>query len=213
MEEFLTHFTYIGIVGVLIAGSFGLPLPEDIPLLLGGYMAAQGVVELEILIPLCLGAVIVGDSILWFLGNRYHWALPRLPLIGRFMSPDRLNKARKALADHGGKFLFAARFMPGLRAVCFAAAGALHVPYWKLLLYDGLAALVSVPTLILVAWYFADHIEVIKEWSLAGQLTVVAAVALVIAAVVLFKRMRRSRVRSADQVASSAPSSPVGPAR
>ena len=193
MEEFLTHFTYIGIVAVLLAGSFGLPLPEDIPLLFGGYMAAKGVVELEILIPLCLAVVIIGDSILWFLGNRYHWALPKLPMIGRFMSPERLAKARYMLAEHGGKFLFAARFMPGLRAVCFAAAGALHVPYWKLLLYDGLAAVLSVPALILIAWYFADHFEVVKQWSTTGQLALVAVIALAIAGIFLFKRYRKRR--------------------
>ena len=204
MEDFLTQFTYIGIVAVLVAGSFGLPLPEDIPLLFGGYMAAQGVVELEILIPLCLVVVILGDSCLWYLGRRYHWALPRLPFIGRFMSAERLVRARELLADHGGKFLFAARFMPGLRAVCFAAAGALHVPYWKMLVFDGLAALLSVPALILAAWYFAAHFDAVKQWSTTAQLALVGVIVLAIGGLIVFKRFRRKRPAAAPAQQSTA---------
>jgi membrane protein DedA with SNARE-associated domain len=192
MTEFAGQFTYVGIVLLLLAGGFGLPLPEDIPLLAGGYLAGKGVVELELLIPLCLFSVLLGDSALWFLGRRYHWALSKLPFIGRFLSPERLIRARQMLADHGGKFLFAARFMPGLRAVCFATAGALEVPYWKLLVYDGAAALVSVPTLILLAWYFGERIE---KWIMSAQLGIAGVIGVAVV-IVAFKLYRSRRARS-----------------
>ena len=55
--------------------------------------------------------------------------------------------------------IFAARFMPGLRAPIFFSAGTLHLPYRVFLFYDGGAALISVPLIIGSVYYFGDELD------------------------------------------------------
>ena len=43
LASFLAKFTYLAIVGVLSAAGLGVPISEDLTLLLGGGLAAQGV--------------------------------------------------------------------------------------------------------------------------------------------------------------------------
>ncbi len=49
MEHFLAHlldkFTYLGIVAILSAAGLGVPVSEDLTLLIGGGLAAKGVTQ------------------------------------------------------------------------------------------------------------------------------------------------------------------------
>ncbi len=202
MEEFINNLTaygdayaYVGIALLLIAGGFGLPIPEDIPLIVGGVLCAKGVTDLEIMLPLTFICVMGGDSALFFIGRRFGPRLPEMPVIGRFMKPERMARARIFFADHGGKTLFAARFMPGLRAVFFASAGALHVPYWKMFMYDGFAALISVPVWVLVGDYLGKKLSVeeIKNWGFEVQLAIIGGVVAIAVVVWLVKRYINKR--------------------
>jgi membrane protein DedA with SNARE-associated domain len=49
--------------------------------------------------------------------------------------------------------------MPGLRSTVYFASGLLHFPYRKLILYDGMAALISVPAIVYSVYYFGDFLE------------------------------------------------------
>jgi membrane protein DedA with SNARE-associated domain len=70
------------------------------------------------------------------------------------LSAQRLQQVQEKLHDHGHKVIFAARFMPGLRAPTFFSAGTLHLPARIFLFYDGMAALISVPTIVWVVYHF-----------------------------------------------------------
>lgn len=216
MEEFLNNlaangavYAYVGIALLLIGGGFGLPIPEDIPLIVGGVLCAKGVTSLEIMLPLTFICVMGGDSALFFIGRRFGPRLPEMPVIGRFMKPERMARARIFFADHGGKTLFAARFMPGLRAVFFASAGALHVPYWKMFMYDGIAALVSVPVWVLVGDYLGQKLTVdeIKNWGFEVQLGIIGGV--VVLAVVIWLVKRHLKKRSLAKMPAIDPTAPA----
>ncbi len=49
--------------------------------------------------------------------------------------------------------------MPGFRAAVFFSAGTLHVPFRKFLIYDGVAALISVPAIVGAVYYFGDQLD------------------------------------------------------
>ena len=71
--------------------------------------------------------------------------------------------------------------MPGVRSTVFFVSGMLHIPYRKLLLYDGIAALISVPAIVFSVYYFGDYIEhvirLIKKVE-GGIVMVIAALAI-----------------------------------
>lgn len=188
MEAFLTHFTYGGMVLLLLGAGVGLPVPEDVTLLTSGYLCAHGLAYLSITIVLALLSVLAADSILFAAGKRYGYGVLKIRAVGRLISLDRLGRAEDMFARHGGKTLVAARFLPGLRAVFFLSAGLCGVPYRKFLVYDGAAAMITVPGTILLGWYFADRIDAVLYWERRAQLVLVFGIIVIAAAFFLLRR-------------------------
>lgn len=214
ITSFATHFTYLGVVMLLVGGGFGLPIPEDLPLLLGGYLCSEfaptgAQASLWYMIPVALATVIGTDYFVFYMGRKLGPRITSLPILGRHLTEERLAKARGFLADHGGKSLFIARFMPGLRSVAFASAGALHVPGWKMLVFDGSAALISVPTLVLLGWYFADVLERVRIWISQAQVAAIAALVAIVLVVVALKLLRRRRHAEGTESEAAAVEAPA----
>ncbi len=212
MPSLIVHFSYLGVVAALLASGFGLPLPEDLPLLIGGYLCAAGTAKLEIMLPLVLAAVLGADCMVYLLGRRYGPAIQRMPWLQRMVGAKRLLRARSAFCAHSGKTLLCARFLPGVRTPTYFAAGAFHVPFWKMLVYDGLAAVVSVPLLVLAGYFLADHFDRAVAWARNGQLgtaLVIVAVASAFFAGRWFGHRRRLAAQPAAVAADLAAGEPI----
>ena len=108
----------------------------------------------------------------------------------------------------GGKVIFIARFMPGLRTPVYFSAGKLHVPAWKMLLFDGLAALLSAPALMLAGFYFWNHLESVWKWAKQGQLGAVG-VLVVVAGVYFGFKYWRHKTKLAREAAQDAATKPI----
>lgn len=153
----LNGFTaYFLIFSILLACGLGLPIPEDITLFVAGMLAYYGIVNIWLAIFVCLAGVLIGDSTIFYLGVKYGGELTKHPYLSRFLPPERIEAVKQKLHQNGDKLIFTARFMPLLRAPTYFAAGTLHLPFREFLYYDGLAALISVPTIVGLVYYFGD---------------------------------------------------------
>ncbi len=197
IEQVAPHAPYLIVIGVLLISGFGLPIPEDIPLIVGGYLAAAGYANPWVMFILSFAAIMGADAIVFWLGRRYGHHVPRIPILRRYLTAPRLRKAESMLNRHGGKFIFAARFLPGLRMPAMFSAGTFKVPYWKFLLYDGSAAAVSVPVIFWLSWAFADHIDAVKEWVASGQIIALLTIVLAIGVFILIKLYVKRRLAAA----------------
>jgi membrane protein DedA with SNARE-associated domain len=150
---------YFLIFGILLACGLGLPIPEDITLFAGGLSAYYGMTNLWTIILISYAGVIIGDSIIFLLGAVYGRKLTKKWIFHKLLPDERLNAVRTRLHQKGNKLIFAARFMPGLRAPIYFSSGTLHLPYRVFLFYDGLAALISVPTIIGAVYFFGDELD------------------------------------------------------
>jgi len=163
LVDFLLTFygptPYLFVFGILIACGLGVPLPEDVILFAAGLLSYYGVVDLSGIIALSFFGVLLGDSIIFFLGAHYGRRLTKKWIFHKLLPDDRLAAVRTKFHERGNKLIFAARFMPGLRAPIFFSAGTLHLPYRIFLFYDGLAALLSVPAIIGAVYYFGDEVD------------------------------------------------------
>ncbi len=203
--EFLSHWSYLGLFLILMAAGLGLPLPEDIPLILAGLVVSRTDGNLTLMMFTGIFGVIVGDSALFFLGRRYGADIMERRWFRRIAKPWLIEKARQKYEHHGAKILFLGRFMPGLRAVLFMTAGVFKIPYWKLLAFDGSAAFISVPLWIWAGWYFNTKIgEVFTSAKIATTvLFSLLAVALVSWGVWEYYHNLRKRNRPEDSGPSS----------
>ena len=145
------------------AAFFGLFVPGESLVLATGFLAAQGVLDLDILIfTVALGATI-GDSIGYEIGHR----LGRPTLLrygGHFgLNPDRLDKADAFFRLHGGKSVFLGRFVGFARAVVPFLAGSSKMRYRTFLVYNILGAALWSSTIVLLGYLLG------AGWQTAGR--------------------------------------------
>ncbi len=202
MEELLSFalnfngFTaYFLIFSILLACGLGLPIPEDITLFVAGMLAYYGIVNVWLVIVVCLAGVLIGDSSIFFLGAKYGGELAKHPYLSRFLPPERIEAVKVKLHKNGDKLIFTVRFMPLLRAPTYFAAGTLHLPFREFLYYDGLAALISVPTIVGAVYYFGDLadqvFQTIKNVEHGVLLIVLAVIAIMLGEWYLGHRKQR----------------------
>jgi membrane protein DedA with SNARE-associated domain len=200
MSDWIEHFSYLGVLLALLAGGVGAPIPEDVPLLVGGYLCASGAARLGLMLPLALVGALASDCMIYWIGRRYGMSVQRLPLIRWAVSRQNITQARTAFRAHSGKSLMAARFIPGVRFATFFTAGAFRVPFWKLLVFDGLAACFSVPLVVMVGYIFADAVDLAAMWVRRGQVGALTAIVLVVLAFVAGRWLARRRMRATATV-------------
>lgn len=150
---------YLAIFLILLACGLGIPIPEDITLFAAGVLTYYGVCDVWIMIAICLAGVLIGDTFVFWLGHRFGRKLLTKWPFRLFLNEKKVDDIREKLKEHGGKLLFAARFMPGVRSTIFFTTGLLHLPYRNLIIYDGGAALISVPAIVYSVFYFGDLLE------------------------------------------------------
>ena len=191
MSAYGTYGAYLVVVGILLVSGFGAPIPEDVPLLLGGVACAMGLANIWIMVPVTFIAVLGADMIMWGIGRRYGQHVPNLPVIRRYLTRRRMRRAHLAFHRHGGKTLFIARFLPGVRATVYFSAGVFRIPCWKMLFWDGLAALLSVPAIVLAGYFGAQQFEKIKLWTGRIEIAIAVVAVVAIALFIVFKLAKR----------------------
>ena len=134
---------YFILFGLLFACGLGLPLPEDIPLLLGGYFVALGKMNIWLVGILAWSGIIGGDCVLYWISRRYGMNVTRIPMIGTHVTKDRIIWAEKKFEKYGIWVVAVCRLFAGVRGAMVIAAGVVRFNFFKFVLADGLAALVS----------------------------------------------------------------------
>lgn len=157
---------YLAVLGGLLACGMGVPIPEDIILISGGLFAAHNGHGVLPMMGVGLLGILLGDSVVYLMGRRLGPVIAARTPLRHWLSPQRLARVDTLFERHGEKILIGARFMPGVRAVVYFSAGNSRVPYWKFLLFDGLAALVSAPLWVYLGYVFGQDVV---EWARRSQ--------------------------------------------
>jgi membrane protein DedA with SNARE-associated domain len=221
IQVLLTRFTYVALALILIAAGCGVPIPEDVPLIFSGYLcnphqspladlttnantpnqrriATPGrVPDAQIMILFGMMGMLAGDSALYVVGRRGIDANNFLARhIRKVMHSKRRERVERYFRKHGNLTLFIGRFVPGVRALIFALCGISRMPYWRFVLVDGLAGLISVPTLIYLGYWQAARINwLFKEVTKVKHYIYIAAGIGLIIALVVFLIHRRQQLK------------------
>lgn len=205
LEQTVEHFTYAAILGLLVAGGLGVPVPEEMVQLTAGYLARRGVIAFLPAAAAAWCGVVAGDVIFFRLARSRGPRLLDSPRVARLLTPER----RAALARHFDRHAFltvaVGRHLSLLRLPIFALAGASGVPTATFLLADGLSALASVPLVLGLGWLFAGRIEDLRRDLRWIEHALAALAVLGIAAWVVWQRRRGAPARKAAQKATGAP--------
>jgi membrane protein DedA with SNARE-associated domain len=192
---------YLTVWLVLVLASFGLPIPEDIPLLTGGYLCHTGRAWMPVMIAVGMIGVLTGDIMLFAMGRRFGHHIVEHRFLRRVVNPSRLLAAERMFARHGVKILFIGRFLPGLRAMIFMAAGVLKVRPIVFVAVNGSAASISVPTLVILGYIFGGSLEHIKHDVRVATHSIAAAVMVIgLIAGGIWLHRRQTRLMTSEPV-------------
>lgn len=197
--HWIERYGYYGIFGLLFCCGLGLPLPEDIPLLAAGALVAQGKLHLAIVALCAWCGIIGGDCVLYHIGKFFGYEVPKLPLIGHHVSAERMRKVENLFEKWGIWVVAIGRMFAGIRGAMVVVAGASRFNFWKFLLADGLAAVVSGGLFIYLGYAFGRHIVEIVEVGKRYSLAVVIGIAILIVLFIWYRQKSRKRHRASAE--------------
>ena len=146
---------------MLLGGAIGLPIPEDIPLVLGGVLLHQNNAELAILFPVLYSGIVLGDIIVyaigWWLGPKIFNLWP----FKRIISPERADKLNNKLNKHGIWVIFLARHLFYVRTATFLSCGLFKMKFSRFILCDMIAALVSCSLMLSLGYFISENVSFI----------------------------------------------------
>lgn len=215
--QIITDYPYIGVAAVFLLCGIGLPLPEEIVLLVAGFVCAKYPEHAQ-LVPMmgwCASAILVGDMIPFLLGRIFGVRLLRLRWLRYFITKQRLATFDRWFRKRGDLVIVISRFLAGLRMVAFFTAGAMKMRWSRFLFLDGLGIVLMVPLLTWLGFTSAGLIEEMIEtvqrvergllWgAIAGSL-------LLAAGLWWWRRRRQQRERSEMKEAFVQPQKPIQP--
>ncbi len=158
-STYLNQFTYSGLVAALICTGIGLPFPESIILIIGGFMAYSGRTDLYYTGLACYGGVLTGDMISYHMGRRWGDKIIHKTTVSGVLTNEKWKKVKKHFAKHEGKTIFFSRFIPGIRVAAHIMAGILKVRTLKFFFINSTAALINVPLTVYVGYIFGSRME------------------------------------------------------
>lgn len=159
LTEYLESFTYIGLFVLLFLCGLGVPIPEEITLTIGGYLAYQELTRYPQTVFIGIAGVMIGDMALYSIGRRWGTGIVNHHRFHWIFTKKRMVKAQEYLRKYGKRTIFMARFFTGIRAGVYLTAGTLKMDVFDFFIMDFFAALLSIPLLVYLGYYFGKHID------------------------------------------------------
>ena len=144
---------------LLFACGLGLPLPEDIPLIIAGAFLATDARSWVIVGVAAWLGIIGGDCVLYFMGRRYGMEIQRAPLIGKHVTKERIQHVEKLFDKYGVGVVGIGRLFAGIRGAVVICAGAIRFNFVKFIIVDGLAAVVSGGLFMLLGHWIGEKLN------------------------------------------------------
>jgi len=192
ISAYIEHFTYAGLFVILTLCGLRLPMPEDVGLLAGGFLAHRGVTRYPYTLVVSLLGVIAGDNSLYFIGrgvgaNLLRYFGLRKSVRDDDSSSNHVDRLHSFMQRHGHLAIFYARFFAGFRAIVYLSAGSLGVPPSRFFIYDLAGAAISVPVVVTLGYVFGEQIEQVIRYI--GGFQKMIWVVVVLSALIYLGRM------------------------
>ena len=201
----VTNHGYLIIFLVVLAEAVNLPIPAALALIAGGASAASGHLSFAAVVFLAIGAMLMGDSVMFILGRHMGWALLGF-LCKVSTNPETcILRSAESFYKRGKTTVIIAKFIPGVNAMAPPLAGSMKMRYEQFLWLDATGALLYASAYTLLGYVFRDFVFAITRGFQAASHTleivfIVALVAYVAYRLLLYRKYRVYRVVPRVQV-------------
>jgi membrane protein DedA with SNARE-associated domain len=145
------------VAGFIALESLGIPLPAEAALMAAAFFAARtNQLNIYALIAAGISAAIVGEIVGFWIGRAFGYQL-LTTYGGRLgLTSGRMRVGQWLFVQHGGKFVFIARFLPFLRNIAAVLAGTNHMKPYTFYFASGASAIIWVLGYGLAAYTFGE---------------------------------------------------------
>jgi membrane protein DedA with SNARE-associated domain len=177
----LTQHGYAVLALALFLEAVGIPIPAALALFAAGVAGALHKLSLSLALPCAIAAMMLGDSLLFWLGRRTGWSL--LGYLCRISAnPEScILRSAEAFYKRGRVTLVIAKFLPGINTMAAPLAGSMKMRPEQFLLLDFLGITLYVLTYSALGFAFSGFAEAVaRQFHRVGrgaEYLVIAAVA------------------------------------
>jgi membrane protein DedA with SNARE-associated domain len=203
--DLIGRYGYLVIFLGVMAESAGVPLPGETVLIVSGALAHRGVLDLGgVLLFGILGAV-TGDQVGYWIGRM--GGRPFVLRWGRYLwiTGRRLARAQAFFDRHGGRAVFFARFITGLRVFGALAAGTSRMPWGRFALYNALGGAVWATAAVSLGYFLWASVSLVEHWVGRASLLLVALLVLILGLRWAYRRAAGDDVAGNDQPGDRTP--------
>jgi membrane protein DedA with SNARE-associated domain len=185
VEHVVDHYGLAFLFLIVFLESAGVWVPGETALVAAGVLAARGHFWIPEVIALAALGAILGDNVGYWIGRIYG---RKLFLRFRRLEPV-LPRAERFFRRHGGKAVFFARFIAGLRVTGAWMAGISHMRWWRFLFWNALGGIAWATGVGLVAYYLGRATaDLVSEYGLIGGGVAVGLAVLIFVGVHFWRR-------------------------
>lgn len=200
LEGFLREYGYV----VLLIGTF---LEGETMVLVAGYMAKTGLLDLNLVILSAFFGTYCGDQFYFFIGRRWGHLL-----VKRSQNPvwqQRTARVMQLLEKYDTWFILGFRFIYGVRNVTPFALGASPIRSLRFMILNALAAIVWAISFAYGGFLFGHAMEAFLEKIKSYQMSFFAALGAVLMIVWLYRRIGNRNGKLPESPTSLAEPAPV----
>lgn len=182
------QYGYLVVFFGVMLESVGIPLPGETILIAAGLLVHQGSLDPGETIVFGILGTTIGNQLGYWVGRQggHPFVLQWGHYVG--ITPERLLRMEGFFARHGGKAVFLARFIPGLRAFGALVAGISRMHWWTFLFYNVLAGAVWATASILVGYLFSRSLVLAEEWMNLASVLLVLLLVLTLVFYLVYRR-------------------------
>lgn len=157
-------------------------LPGDSLLFAVGLLASTtGKLDVAFVIPLLIGAALLGDNVNYFIGKKFSEFIKSRDKI-LFLKREYITQTEEYYDKYGGQTVILARFMPIIRTIAPFVAGAGSMKYSKYIVFCIVGAVLWVTSITLLGYFLGSN-----EWIKANFEKVVLTIVFISIAPMLWK--------------------------
>ena len=198
--DFLNHllptFTHFGIATYWLAllaalveslAFVGLIIPGSSLIIIAGFAAAQGIIDVGDLIFFVAIGAIIGDGISYYMGTK---GTRFFKTDNKLLKISHLEKGKEFFKKHGPKSILLGRFVAPLRAIVPFIAGASRMNLKIFILWNVLSGILWAVTHVLLGYFFGNAYKSIEVWITKGGAFLLG---IVVISTLLYYVVKRSR--------------------
>lgn len=188
-------FGYGGIFFTMMLESAAIPIPSEVVLPFGGFLASSGRLSFWAVVAVATFANLVGAIVIFYVGHSGGRAL--LKKYGKYVliHPSEIEKMDQWLERYGARAAFFSRLLPGVRTFSSLVIGASKMKLRKFIVYTFAGSLVWNLPLVYIGLVTGKNWNILQPYFHKFQLVILA---LVVIAVVMFVLRHRRHNRSTN---------------